>query len=84
MYSFCSTSSGSKVGLTMSPRDRIRDARISAGLSQTELAVRAGCHQSDISDLERQWEGSPRFRQRVAATLGVELTAAEVVAEPPR
>jgi transcriptional regulator with XRE-family HTH domain len=68
----------------MSPNARIRTARIEADLSQTELAERARCHQSDISDLERNWEGSPRFRQRVAAVLEVELTAAEVVEEPLR
>jgi ribosome-binding protein aMBF1 (putative translation factor) len=68
----------------MRPNDRIRIARIEADLSQTELAESARCHQSDISDLERNWEGSPRFRQRIAAVLEVELTAPEVVAEPLR
>jgi transcriptional regulator with XRE-family HTH domain len=66
----------------MKPNDRIRQARIRGGLSQVELADRAACHQSDISDLERLWEGSPRFRQRIAEAVGVELSAAEVVAEP--
>jgi transcriptional regulator with XRE-family HTH domain len=68
----------------MSPQDRVREARISAGLSQAELAAIAHCHQPDISALERQWSGGPRFRQRVAEALGVRLTIAEIVAESPR
>ncbi len=69
---------------TLQPHERIRAARVEADLSQTELAAKVGVHQPDISALEREWVGSPRFRQRIAAALGVELTAAEVVAEPVR
>ena len=64
----------------MKPNQRIRQARIQAGLSQAELAERTGTFQPDISALERCWSGSPRFRQRVAEALSVELSAAEVVA----
>jgi DNA-binding XRE family transcriptional regulator len=68
----------------MSPQERIRKARIEADLSQSELAAKAHCHQPDISALEREWSGGPRFRQRVAEALGVRLTIAEIVAEPLR
>ena len=68
-----------RVSNTMKPNERIRQARINAGLSQAELAERAGAYQPDISALERCWSGSPRFRQRVAEVLSVELSAAEVV-----
>lgn len=65
----------------MKPNERIRQARIRADLSQAELAERASAYQPDISALERCWSGSPRFRQRVAEAVGVELTADELVAE---
>jgi DNA-binding transcriptional regulator YiaG len=48
----------------------IIERRIEMGLSQRELARRAGCHQSDISKSERgERRPSPAMRKRLAAIL---------------
>lgn len=59
--------------------ERLRSARLAAGLSQAEVAARAGTHQPHISVLEQTWRGSPKLRARVAETLGVSLSTAELV-----
>ncbi|MGD0232829.1 MAG: helix-turn-helix transcriptional regulator [Syntrophorhabdales bacterium] len=55
--------------------DRVRSARGRAGISQSELAIKTGIHQTNISRLERGHH-CPRFYtlERVAAALGCALT----------
>lgn len=64
----------------MSPSVLIRDARTAAGLTQAELAERAGVTQSEIARLERGG-GNPTFLtlERVLHAAGhrLELTAVE-------
>lgn len=61
------------------PNQRLRSARLAAGLSQAEVAALTGTHQPHISVLEKTWRGSPALRARVAETLGVSLSTAELV-----
>ncbi len=49
----------------------VQAARRRAGLSQVELANRAGLHPATISLLERGTHVSPETAARVAAALGV-------------
>lgn len=57
---------------------RLRRKRIEAGLSQTELAQRAGVTKSHLSDVERGQAGfSPRNVVAIAEVLG--CTVAELM-----
>lgn len=65
----------------------MRDLRLALGLSQIELAERAGVHQSSVSDLERGKALNPRFEtvSAIAKALGVpaeELRSPGAAAEP--
>lgn len=56
--------------------EQIRAARQAAGLTQAELARRVGCHQGDLSDIERgKGRGGPRYGtlKLIATALGVPL-----------
>jgi DNA-binding XRE family transcriptional regulator len=49
----------------------VRAARVAAGLTQTEVARRAGMKQSSLSDLERgRWNPTRPLLVRIAAALG--------------
>lgn len=57
---------------------QIREARRRAGLTQQQLADRAGCHQSTIARLERaRHDASVGFVAEVAEALGCELRICE-------
>ena len=53
--------------------ERIRRARETAGLSQTELAQRLGVADKQISRWENGVQPRPGTLERVAAALGVEV-----------
>jgi transcriptional regulator with XRE-family HTH domain len=56
--------------------ERIRGARQSGGLTQAELARRAGCNQGDLSNIERgKGRDGPSYKtlKAIAEALGVEL-----------
>lgn len=59
-------------GARLSPRQRLRDARLSLGLTQREVASRCGVHRSQISRLELgEWWPHPLVLDRIARACGV-------------
>lgn len=65
---------------------RIRRLRKSAGLTQEQLAVRAGVVGMTVSKLERMCEASPRWTtiERIAEALGTDAITLMSDAEIPR
>lgn len=62
---------------------RVRAARLTAGLSQEDLAQRAGCVTATVGRLERGTRTvRPRQMQQIADALGVPLP--ELMGEAPR
>jgi len=51
--------------------DRLVELRIDAGLSQSELARRAGLSQGAVGNIERRGSGRPDSLKRIADVLGV-------------
>src|SRR5579875_2723263 len=64
---------------------RLRLERLTAGLSQEELAARAGLNTRTVSNLERGVTGQPYQRtiSRLAAALGLDDTGRAQLAGPP-
>lgn len=60
--------------------DRIREARVARGLSQLELADRAGVRQATISNVERGQSCRPSTLRQISLALGIPLS--EVIAWP--
>lgn len=52
--------------------ERLRRARVAAGLSQQELAAKSGVRQETISNIERGRNKGSKFIARIARALGVE------------
>lgn len=74
-----------ETGFAQGVADAIVEARIRAGLSQGDVAQRAGTTQARISELERGI-GNPTLDTvaRVMAALGVAAALAPIVAPKPR
>lgn len=53
---------------------KLRDARVTAGLTQADLAAKVGCDQTQISKLEAGQIADPSHRLvvRISRVLGVE------------
>lgn len=59
--------------------NRLRAARVRAGLSREEVAKAAGLHPRTIAAVElEEGRGWVRAQARVAVVLGVDLTAADL------
>lgn len=57
----------------MASKTALRDARDRAGLSNRELAERAGLHEQTVSLMTRGHWGTAEDRARIRAVLGGEL-----------
>lgn len=62
--------------------ERLRRVRLSRGLTQQELAVRAGVSLSTLKLLERQGKGSLQRLVRVALVLGAAADFGDLFREP--
>ena len=51
--------------------DKLEELRINAGLSQRELAMRAGLTPGAVWQVERRGSGSPATLKKIAGILGV-------------
>lgn len=58
---------------------RLKEARKKKGLSQEEVAERAGLSQASVSLIESGGRIAPRGRQAIADVVGVKLTGRELV-----
>ena len=61
--------------------ERLTELRIDAGLSQSELARRAGLSQGAVGNIERRGSGRPESLKKIADVLGVR---ASMLAKPRR
>lgn len=69
----------------MDPARTLREARIGAGLTQAELAARAGTSQATLSAYERgRKEPSLATLDRLLRATGQRLTSAPVARQPTR
>ena len=66
----------------MSIGERVKQARMTLGISQDELAIRANSTQATISSIENGRSMWPKNPDRLAAALGVDLTWL-LCGEPP-
>lgn len=51
--------------------DKIKELRIDQGLSQRQLAIRAGLSPGAVAALERRGSGRPETLKKIADVLGV-------------